>query len=346
MKRLTATSSHTPSQAEADPDRLTPSDRDKTPPSPNRGVRNTRRAIIDWIEYTIPALDPLEHLIDLGLENDLTELQGGLGYGSSKAHSCGARIYYNGREDMGTHIKFSGGALRAYSHSVYNVIAAAHIAGATYTRIDLALDLQSDAFTIDHLYEKFRAGLVSMLWHSCDLRESYGRDTKLQGRTLYMGSRESNVFFRFYDKGLESKKPEFKETERLELEFKKTAADIIGKQLEKGVMPQDQILSTLRKYLQVKEKKAGKNRSRWPPCPIYEQLLGDAERIKLTEPDEPLTIERAKEIYWRQSAGLAHVIAEYDGNTAFLDAARSGAGYRLSAKHKALLEQKNKEMNN
>lgn len=346
MKRLTPSPVHTPPQAEADPDRITPSDRDKTPPSPNRGVRNTRRSLIDWIEYTIPDLDPLEHLINLGLDSDLTELQGGLGYANSKTHSCGARIYYGGREDMGTHVKFSGGALRAYRHSVYNIIAAANIASANYTRIDLALDLKSDAFTIDHLYSKFRSGLVSMLWHSCDLRESYGRDTKLQGRTLYMGSRESNVFFRFYDKALESKKPEFKDTERLELEFKKTAADIIGKQLEKGVLPQDQILSTLRKYLQIKEKKAGKNRSRWPPCPIYEQLLGDAKRIKLTEPDEPLTIERAKEIYWRQSAGLAHVIAEYDGDTRFLEAARSGAGYRLSAKHKALLEQKKKEMNN
>lgn len=301
-----------------------------------------RLALIDWVEYTITDLDPTSHLSYLGFSSGLTELQGGLGYSKSFMHDCGARIYFNGRPDMGTHIKFSGSALRKYPHNVYNIFFSAHTSGAKYTRIDLALDLRDDPFTISHVYKKFREGLVSMLWHSCDLRESYGRDTKLQGVTLYMGSRQSDVYLRFYDKHLESKDPAFKGVQRLELEYKKDAANLIGKSLEEGAWPQEKILSTLKKYLQIKEKEVGKNRSRWPACPIYTALLGDVDRIKLTVPDEPLTIEKAKEIYWRQSAGLAHLIAEYDGNTKFLDAARHGAGYRLSPRHHALLQQKRK----
>ena len=77
-----------------------------------------------------------------------------------------------------------------------------------------------------------------MLSHFCDLRESKGRDTKLQGVNLYRGSRQSDVYLRFYDKHLESKDPSFKGVQRLELEYKKDSANLIGKSLEEGACPQ------------------------------------------------------------------------------------------------------------
>lgn len=306
-----------------------------------------RLSLIDWLEFTVPDTDPSPILYYLGFDGDLTSLKGGLGYSASFQHSCGARIYYDGREDMGVHVRFSGGAIRQYSGSVYNIPLAARACRATYTRVDLALDLKDDDFTIDRLYDKHKKGLLSMLWQQVSRTESTTRAGELSGKTLYIGSRTSNVFLRFYDKFLESKQADFAGVERLEIEYKKDAADIIGKALEKGDMPQDLLLSTLKKYLQVKERKVGKNRSRWPPCPIYADLIGSADKIKLTYPDEPLTIAKAKEIYWKQSAGLAHTIAAYDGDTEFLEACRSGAGYRLSAKHRALLESKRRnEQNN
>lgn len=299
-----------------------------------------RLALIDWIEFTVPDTSPERIISYLFSDRDFSSLKGGLGYSESLLHSCGARIYHSGRDDMGTHVRFSGSALRAYPGSIYNIPLAVHACSGTYTRIDLALDLTGDDFTIDHLYQKHKDGLLSMLWHTVTYTESTTRSGELAGKTLYIGSRQSTVFLRFYDKFLESKSSDFRGVERLEIEYKGDAADIIGKQLEQGAQPQEMLLSTLKKYLSVKERKGGQNKSRWPPCPIYADLLGSADRIKLTYPDEPLTIEKAKEIYWKQSAGLAHTIAAYDGNTDFLDACRAGAGYRLSAKHKALLEEK------
>ena len=70
----------------------------------------------DWIEYTIPALLPWEHIRDLDLStNDFEEIQGGLGYKKSLLHTYGIRVYFDGREDMGTHVRFTGNSVAWYS---------------------------------------------------------------------------------------------------------------------------------------------------------------------------------------------------------------------------------------
>lgn len=301
---------------------------------------HTMTVSIDWIEYTIPELDPLAHLANLHITSDLTELKGGLGYSKSLRHESGMTIYFDGREDMGVHVKFTGSSLRRLPFTHEWIFIVARQDNAAFTRIDIALDLHNHDFTIDHVYSKHKAGLLSMLWQEITHLESTDRGGALTGRTLYFGSRQSNVFARFYDKYLESKKSEYKGVERLELELKKDAAEIYATQLYMGRLPQDIMIDILYKYLKVKDHAKGKNKARWPDCPAYLDIIKGAEKIKMTIPKEPLTIERAKEIYWKQSAGLAYTIAAYDDSTEFLEACRTGAGYRLSQRHKDLLAEK------
>lgn len=298
---------------------------------------------IDWVEFTIKDTKIEDHIRLLGLtKGDFVTLKGGLGYSQSIRHESGVVIYFDGREDMGTHIKFSGSALRNYEPDWFNIFLFVDYYKGSFTRIDLALDLYQMNFTIEHLYQKHKEGLLSMLWSSVSNMETTDRRGNLTGRTLYLGSRESNVFLRFYDKYLESKNADYKGVERLEIEYKKEAADVLGKKIFKRAGLSNLLTSTLKKYLKVKKEKKGENRSRWPPCPYYEEIISNAEQIKLTRPKEELTIEKAKENYWRLASGLAYTISEYDGNTDFIEACRNGAGYRLSQRHKDLLSKKEK----
>lgn len=294
----------------------------------------------DWIEYTIPDLLPWEHIRDLDLSpNDFEEIQGGLGYKKSNLHTYGIRVYYDGREDMGTHVRFTGNSVSWYSKhfDILRIFQVVISSLGKFTRIDIALNLYNFAFTIDFLNSKISDGLISSQWRSVSEFKQRDMNCNLTGNTLYLGSRTSNVFLRFYDKFLESKEEKWKNFERLEIEYKSDSANIIGTLTAQGDDIRDLFFGTLYKYLKVFAYEQGKNKARWPPCPIYNSMYKNAKELKLTYPDVEMTLAQVKETFRRQSSSIAHVL-DVCGEADYMINVMDAAEHKLKSKHRRIIE--------
>lgn len=92
--------------------------------------------------------------------------------------------------------------------------------GGHVSRIDVAIDLFDDPrATVSDLERDYRSGQIKTRAKSSRLIE----DMKTGGKTLYLGSRQSSVFFRGYDKAIESGNLDALWI-RLELEMKEKSA--------------------------------------------------------------------------------------------------------------------------
>ena len=95
----------------------------------------------------------------------------------------------------------------------------------TVTRFDVAVDLFGCSPTsIDDLTASVINGQVSPRNRQCDPRAPVSGG-KLVGKSVYVGSRSSRQFLRFYDKGLQTKERPEGEWLRWELELKDSAAE-------------------------------------------------------------------------------------------------------------------------
>lgn len=103
-----------------------------------------------------------------------------------------------------------------------------------FTRVDVAIDDTEEVMSINTMKDKMEAGLFQM-----DFRNWYPYGKEESGITLYFGSRKSELFFRFYQKGLEIASKEDIPVEEVEV---KNRYEIVLKN-EKASKFVDQFLS-------------------------------------------------------------------------------------------------------
>lgn len=183
------------------------------PPSNNMGAQITapaeNRVLIDWLAWTLKVVDPHEAIRLSGL--DCLEFSaasgGGMGYKSS-LRSGNVVVFYDGNEGMGCHISMSGQGCRQYEafkdtqHCWYQLLHNLKSIDVKFSRIDLAIDnvdgcLQLDklesAIRTKHIRSRFKKGLLN---EGLNLTDS----TDQLGKTIYLGSPQSRLKIRFYDK--------------------------------------------------------------------------------------------------------------------------------------------------
>lgn len=132
-------------------------------------------------------------------------------------------IVQNGsRDDMGTHVTLSGQTMQALRDSLElsdRAICARMIdCGGRASRIDLALTIIGGRLTPYSLYRKLKTGAVKT--RARKYLMALGADGEIHGDTLYVGSRESEKFFRCYDKRAEQGIVDGAAMIRLETELK------------------------------------------------------------------------------------------------------------------------------
>lgn len=90
-------------------------------------------------------------------------------------------------------------------------------------RIDIALDFPVASPRLSHrFWEGFLADNLLYTFQSSRRISNSGRNIKKRGTTVYLGSRESEIFVRIYDKNIDGV-----DYDRLEIEFKRSRADSI-----------------------------------------------------------------------------------------------------------------------
>jgi len=102
-------------------------------------------------------------------------------------------------------------------------------------RVDLALDYTSSddegvQTFLDDAIAACKAGAL-VTPRSFDPREPYTNKLESKGKTLYIGSRKSELFIRIYDKGQETGEKPAGRWIRVEVQFEDTKADAVAEQL-------------------------------------------------------------------------------------------------------------------
>jgi hypothetical protein len=213
----------------------------KEPPYSNRGVTNPlQRPLlaltvsingckvnfqkhIDWISVTFPAdIKPTDvfPLLEWGYAGE-----GVHGYRTKYIDAVtGAVCFADGHtEQMGTHIQLSGSVLSELREGMGATDQALMTHLSDYngrcSRVDLALNIRGGKLTPATFFRAFKAGKIK----SSARKVSYikGYESGITGMTFYAGNRQSDRFFRAYDKNAEQKITNPEAWLRLELELKR-----------------------------------------------------------------------------------------------------------------------------
>jgi phage replication initiation protein len=180
-----------------------------SPPASNTGAEITggRVALIDWLEVTLPVTDGID---PQAVASEWADILGGgqlleraaMGYSVALAVlGTGRVLWHSERRDMGVHIILPSAAIGRLPMSVETLAGAVLNCAGHATRVDVAIDSRGEgAVTMDTVLDAVRAGDVVTRCRMVQVVETlsgYG------GRTVYLGSPQSDVRVRFYDKACE-----------------------------------------------------------------------------------------------------------------------------------------------
>lgn len=203
------------------------------------------------------------------------------------------------RNDMGVCLNLSGQGCRTFEEhstvgwmSLFELIEKYH---GNITRLDLAYD--------DHM------GVIDIYRFACDIKErnyrskskhadvlwSDDQENDIQGLSVYIGAKSSDVLIRVYDKAAERG---FKDRHwiRVELQLRHDRAAAAMDQ----ILHHDSIGSVssgiLRNYLTVCVPSGDSNKSRWPVAYYWQRVIGQMESIRIwSAPGEPYNFHKAED---------------------------------------------------
>lgn len=229
---------------------------------------------LDYLAFTSKSLK-IEDLEKRLQGDDLIKLEKGkLGYKQAYLYKK-CYIYYDGSENMGIHFDCPSKGL-FYAKDFFGLPNIGR--DFKFTRIDLALDVK-DRGLFDLIKMATSTGNLKTRWKSWRTVEERTTVTnELLGRTIYFGSRKSEVMLRVYDKALEQGLQE--DWTRLELEIKGDSAQNCFEKLRN--YPISELMPLiLNNYIDFIDKKANSNVSRCPRLDWWAEIIENSEKTTI-----------------------------------------------------------------
>lgn len=306
--------------------------------------------VIDWLQFTTKETNPLNVIITLlRLDvKDFVELKKGkMGY-KRQWHSDNIFILFDGNqklgEEMGTHVIITGKGCRIYenNNSLTDLIDRVNEYNCKVTRIDLAIDdREGNVIVLDKILEDVREGNTISKWkNSLELTQRELRTGKINGQTINLGSRSSEVFLRIYNKSMQLQ--EKGNWTRMEIEVKGKKATQLQKIISKE--PIGPITKKLiNNYIRIVEPGKDKNRSRWKTKSYWEKIINTTEKLSLSKKAEERTLKEMEDWIERQvSATLATIVHAHGGSVDFIyDQIKDGTK-KMKSKHRSIVEKEMK----
>ena len=303
---------------------------------------------VDWLQFTSHKNGPLDIIIRVLLLDVklFTELpKGKLGY-KKQLYYENISILYDGTDDMGVHVIMSGKGCRLYEsyHSILGLVTRLNENEIKCTRIDLALDDKQDKLIpFKTLIRDVRSGNVVSKWKSStEFTKRNLSDGEIIGQTIYIGSRQSAVFMRIYDKALQLQLKE--RWIRMEIEIKNNNAQTLQKKMTKdniGLLTK----TIINNYFRIVEPEQDTNKSRWKTKEYWQKIIDTTEKTKLSEfPEEP-TIDKSRNWLKKQvSTTMATVCIADGGSVDFLYELIKEGQKKMTSKHKKMIEKENENV--
>lgn len=306
---------------------------------------------IDWIAGTFHGLS-VEEVKEAVAPPDpgWTQLpHGRLGY-THAVTWCGVTVLYSPLDPrMGVHVEVSGQgcrALREFGHvgdgtegsgrwspSWSDCLQVWRMLGMTLTRLDVALDDRSGGWSVPQLVQAWRDGLLVSRSNAVQVVERGDVQGRGQGQTLYVGAPSSDVRVRVYDKAAEQQAEGA--WVRVELQCRRKRAQALGRMLEAEQVAR--VVGVVKTYLEVKERGADSNRSRWRTASWWDRFLGGAAKVALACPAGIRTVEQVAAWVGRQVApSLALLMSYWQEDGPLVELLRQGQA-RMKTRHQHML---------
>ena len=280
--------------------------------------------LFDYVKIRFPTLD-IQHIIKdilkLNINYMLHEDYGHYSY--TEHYSLGdIFIYTSADEEKGVLLELKGRGCRqfesyllAQQRSWYDFFMDALIDGGVMKRIDLAINDHTGILDIPELAEKCRKreyigkSRSYKFYQSGELIKHREDDREYMGRTLYLGSLKSDVYFCIYEKDYEQYKKndipieDAEVKNRFEIRLKNERAYYAVRDLLVYDNPEHTAFKIINRYIRFVDKDDSKPRSDWKLNEEWAWFIGNnRERLKLTTKPEPYSFQRT--LNW-----LSHQVA-------------------------------------
>lgn len=317
--------------------------------------------LFDYVKIRFPTLD-IQHIIKdilkLNINYMLHEDYGHYSY--TEHYSLGdIFIYTSADEEKGVLLELKGRGCRqfesyllAQQRSWYDFLMDALIDGGVMKRIDLAINDHTGILDIPELAEKCRKreyigkSRSYKFYQSGELIKHREDDREYMGRTLYLGSLKSDVYFCIYEKDYEQYVKydipieDTKIKNRFEIRLKNERAYYAVRDLLTYHDAERTAFDIINRYMRFADKEVEKRRSEWQTNEKWAYFIGsDRGRLKLTTKPEPYTLTRTLNWISRQVAPTWKVLQKIDSTngTTYLKDILDHA--KLTERHKKLIEQ-------
>lgn len=195
----------------------------------------------------------------------------------------------------------------------------------TITRLDLAyddhigtIDLHRLALDVKDRYYTSPSKKSMIIW-------SDDQKHDVQGLTVSVGSKSSDVLIRIYDKAAEREFGDERHWVRCELQLRHDRCIAAAAEILKHQHVGRTAAGILRNYLMFRTPQTDdSNKSRWPIADYWDKVLLDMERVRLwISPGEPYNFSKTQLHMLKQYGQALITVMEIDGSLGpFLDACR------------------------
>lgn len=199
---------------------------------------------IDWLSVTL--FETKEVPYPPGLTDVWVDAVPKNSYDRARRFADGRlELSHSSRQDMGVHVQFPGICLENIAKTAFlsdlDVLRFYQEQGAKITRLDVAVDAWNSGLELIGLHEIFNSGEAKTNAKSGSLVQGSGDRA---GMTVYVGSRQSEAFARYYDKAAEQ--GVVGDWLRFELQFKDSKAMQAADGLINSIAPDRYIVGLLR----------------------------------------------------------------------------------------------------
>lgn len=217
------------------------------------------------------------------------------------------------RHDMGICLEMSGTGCRAFEQygagdwmKLLDDINSC-FGRTTITRLDLAFDDHTGLLDIHRIEQDTRDRNYVSKSRKSRVTWSDDLDEDIQGLTVEIGSRQSDVLVRIYDKAAERGFDHSKHWIRVELQLRKARALAGAMMLLEEKHVGMTATGILRNYLTFRIPSEDSNKSRWPVADYWEKLLLNMEKIRIVlRPGEPYNYSKTEQ-HMKMQYGQAFV---------------------------------------
>ncbi|MFL0437976.1 replication initiation factor domain-containing protein [Bacillus pumilus] len=309
------------------------------PPLANRGVQMTRKeketventvtSMVDYIRVSFKTHD-VKYIIQnvLNLHEDFMKHKPTGFYGYVGTYEMDMiKVFYSKPDDeRGVLIEMSGQGCRQFEAFLtcqkktwFDFFRECKDKKGKFTRLDIAIDDKKTYFSIPALCERIRRQECITKFKSI----SYDGSTLLDGgkpygMTLYMGSKKSDVYFCFYQKGFEQAQKYHipyddidKKWNRYELRLKDDRAEKAIQELLKKEDLTYIAISVINYYVRFVDKDE-RNKRHWEPSKFWTQFIGDVGKLRLAVKAEKDTFEKSYVWLKNNCAPIMRVVLEMD----------------------------------